>query len=216
MTVAEISAAAPNFDLAAYFAGNGSPKFSTLNVGNPDFFKQVNSQLDSVPLADWKTYLRWKTINSHAQLLTKAFVEEDFLFNGKYMSGQQEMEPRWKRCVKSDRPEPWHGARPALRGQDIWRRRQRAHSEDGEGHRRRHAAGHRPTDLDVRHHQEAGLREAEHHREQHRLSRSVARLQQRGHHLRRLCRQLGARGLFRSQAASTTRSTSPPTAKTGA
>ncbi len=101
MTVTEIATAAPNFDLTAYFASNGSPKFSTLNVGNPEFFTQVNSQLDTVPLADWKTYLRWKTINSQAQLLTNAFLQEDFLFNGKYMSGQQEMEPRWKRCVKA-------------------------------------------------------------------------------------------------------------------
>jgi putative endopeptidase len=101
MTVTEVATAAPNFDLTAYFASNGSPKFSTLNVGNPEFFTQVNSQLDAVPLADWKTYLRWKTINSQAQLLTNAFLQEDFLFNGKYMSGQQEMEPRWKRCVKA-------------------------------------------------------------------------------------------------------------------
>src|SRR5215472_5998717 len=101
MTAAEIAATAPNLDLATYFASNGSPKFNTLNVGNPEFFKQVNAQLDSVSLADWKTYLRWKAINSHAQVLPKAFVEEDFLFNGKYMSGQQEMEPRWKRCVRA-------------------------------------------------------------------------------------------------------------------
>jgi putative endopeptidase len=101
MTVAEIAAAAPNFDLTLYFADNGSPKFSSLNVGNPEFFKQVNEQLNTVPIEDWKTYLRWRTINTYAPGLTKAFVEEDFLFNGKYMSGQQEMEPRWKRCVKS-------------------------------------------------------------------------------------------------------------------
>jgi len=101
MTVAEISGAAPNFDLAVYFADNGSPKFTSLNVGNPEFFKQVNAQLDKVPLADWKTYLRWRTINQYAPQLTKAFVDEDFAFNGKFMSGQQELEPRWKRCVKS-------------------------------------------------------------------------------------------------------------------
>jgi len=101
MTVADIAAAAPNFDLTLYFADNGSPKFTSLNVGNPDFFKQVNEQLNALPLDDWKVYLRWKTINAYAPLLTHAFVEEDFLFNGKYMSGQQEMEPRWKRCVKS-------------------------------------------------------------------------------------------------------------------
>jgi predicted metalloendopeptidase len=100
MTVAEIAAAAPNFDLTAYFTASGAPKFTALNVGNPEFFKQVNAQLDSVSLADWKTYLRWKTINNEAELLSKAFVEQDFVFFGKYMSGQQEMEPRWKRCVK--------------------------------------------------------------------------------------------------------------------
>src|ERR1019366_2879072 len=101
MTVAEITGAAPNFGLTLYFADNGSPKFTSLNVGNPDFFKQVNEQLEKVSLADWKVYLRWKTINAYAPTLTRAFVEQDFLFNGKYMSGQQEMEPRWKRCVKS-------------------------------------------------------------------------------------------------------------------
>ena len=137
MTVAEITAAAPNFDLAAYFASNGSPKFSSLNVGNPDFFKQVNAQLDSISLADWKTYLRWKTINSNAPLLTKAFVEEDFLFNGKYMSGQQQQEPRWKRCVKIHRRDAGYGTRPALRRQDVRRRRQGADPEDGEAPSRR-------------------------------------------------------------------------------
>ena len=101
MTVAEIAGAAPNFDLTLYFADNGAPKFTSLNVGNPDFFKQVNDQLNAVSLEDWKVYLRWKTINAYAPILTNAFVEEDFLFNGKYMSGQKEIEPRWKRCVKS-------------------------------------------------------------------------------------------------------------------
>jgi predicted metalloendopeptidase len=101
MSVAEVAAAAPNFDLTEYFADNGSPKFTALNVGNPEFFKQVNEQLHSVPLDDWKVYLRWKTINTYAPGLTKALVEEDFNFNSKYLSGQQEMEPRWKRCVKS-------------------------------------------------------------------------------------------------------------------
>jgi len=101
MSVAGIEAAAPNLDLTLYFADNGSPKFTSLNVGNPDFFKQVDQQLDTVPLDDWKVYMRWKTINDYAPLLTQAFVKEDFLFNGRYMSGQKEMGPRWKRCVKA-------------------------------------------------------------------------------------------------------------------
>ncbi|HXW91488.1 MAG TPA: M13 family metallopeptidase [Terriglobales bacterium] len=101
MTVAEIVGQAPNFDLTLYFAANGSPEFSSLNVGNPDFFKLVNEQLNGVPLDGWKAYLRWRTIDAYAPALSAAFVEEDFLFKGKYFSGQQEIEPRWKRCVKS-------------------------------------------------------------------------------------------------------------------
>jgi predicted metalloendopeptidase len=101
MNTTEAVAMAPNFDLATYFAQNGSPKFSTLNVGNPAFFKQINDQLNSVALDDWKTYLRWKTINDYAPVLTKAFTDEDFQFNGKYLSGQQQIEQRWERCVKS-------------------------------------------------------------------------------------------------------------------
>jgi predicted metalloendopeptidase len=101
MTVADIATAAPNFDLNVYFADNGAPKVASLNVGNPEFFKRVNDQIAATPLADWKTYLRWRVIDDYAPTLSKAFVDENFQFNGKYMSGQQEIEPRWKRCVRA-------------------------------------------------------------------------------------------------------------------
>ena len=101
MKTAEAETLAPNFDLAQYFAESGAPKFTTLNVTNPEFFRQVNEQLGSVAVDDWKTYLRWRTINSYAPSLSKAFVDEDFSFNGKYLSGQQEIEPRWERCVRT-------------------------------------------------------------------------------------------------------------------
>jgi len=101
MQVTEIAAAAPNFELTQYFADSGSPKFTSLNVGNPDFFKAVNEQINAVSLDDWKTYLRWRTLDSRAPTLSKAFVDEDFQFKSAYMSGTKEIEPRWKRCVRS-------------------------------------------------------------------------------------------------------------------
>ena len=101
MQVTEIAAAAPNFELIQYFADNGSPKFTSLNVGNPDFFKAVNEQLNTIPLDDWKTYLRWRTLDTYAPTLSKVFVDEDFAFGRKYMAGQKEIEPRWKRCVRT-------------------------------------------------------------------------------------------------------------------
>ena len=47
MTVADLYKVAPDFDWNAYFAAGGAPPFPILNVGWPDFFKDVNAQLKS-------------------------------------------------------------------------------------------------------------------------------------------------------------------------
>ena len=101
MPVSEIATAAPNFELTEYFAESKTPKFSSVNVGNPEFFKAVNQQIASTPIDDWKTYLRWRVVDTYAGALPKAFVDEDFNFFGAYLSGQKEIEARWKRCVES-------------------------------------------------------------------------------------------------------------------
>src|SRR5262245_53299668 len=36
--------------------------------------------LKSVPLTDWKSYLRWSLIHGHVLAAPKAFVDEDFAF----------------------------------------------------------------------------------------------------------------------------------------
>ncbi len=100
MALEEISKDAPNLELAKFFEAAKAPQFSKLNVGNPEFFKQVNDLLASAPVDDWKVYLRWKAIHSSAPLLTDNFVNEDFNFFNKYLRGQKELAPRWKRCVE--------------------------------------------------------------------------------------------------------------------
>jgi putative endopeptidase len=101
MKVAALQQIGPNFTFTSYFAATGAPKFDSLNVGNPDFFKAVNAQIESVQLADWKTYLRWKTLRATANELSSAFVDENFNFNGMYMGGAKELEARWKRCTRA-------------------------------------------------------------------------------------------------------------------
>ncbi len=101
MKVADIQTLAPNFDWSAYFAASQTPSFEILNVDSPAFFKELNAQLGSVPLADWKTYLRFHLAHSRAPLLSSAFVNEDFEFYRKYLRGAKELKPRWKRCVES-------------------------------------------------------------------------------------------------------------------
>jgi putative endopeptidase len=99
MTRQELEALGPNFDFAEYFRLRGVPKFNELNTVNPEFFKQINPQIASISLDDWKTYLRWKVLNDAAPLLSQNFVDEDFAFKGAYLSGQKEIKARWKRCV---------------------------------------------------------------------------------------------------------------------
>jgi len=99
MTVAELAQLAPSFDFNLYFTGAGSAKFADLNVANPEYMKKFDVLVNSTPLDTWKSYLKWRVLRSRANLLSKPFVEEAFAFNGKYMSGQKEMEARWKRCT---------------------------------------------------------------------------------------------------------------------
>ena len=72
-----------------------------MNVDQPKFMQELDRQMQQTPLADWKVYLKWQLLNSTASSLSAPFVEEDFAFNGKYLSGATEMKPRWKRCVES-------------------------------------------------------------------------------------------------------------------
>jgi predicted metalloendopeptidase len=100
MAVAELTKLAPNFEFASFFAARGGPSFTEVNVVPPDFFQKVNPLIDSVSLADWKTYLRWHAVRAAAPLLSKPFVDENFNFQGKYLSGAKEIQARWKRCVQ--------------------------------------------------------------------------------------------------------------------
>ncbi len=100
MTVAELYKVAPDFDWNAFFSGTGVPKFEILNVSWPDFLKDVNAQVNSASLEDWKTYLRWHVAHSRAPFLSSAFVDANFEFYRKYLRGANELQPRWKRCVQ--------------------------------------------------------------------------------------------------------------------
>ena len=94
----EAIALGPDFYLNRYFTAVGAPNFSQLNVTNPDFFRQVNGVLESESLAALKTYVTWHVLNAAAPWLSQPFVEANFKFQ-QSLSGQKEIQARWKRCV---------------------------------------------------------------------------------------------------------------------
>jgi putative endopeptidase len=99
MSKQELELLAPAFRWTEFFTTSGSPEFQQINVASPDFFKAANSALGSYSLDDWKTYLRWRVLHSEAPLLPARFLNENFEFYGKTLTGTKEMRPRWKRCV---------------------------------------------------------------------------------------------------------------------
>jgi endothelin-converting enzyme/putative endopeptidase len=72
-----------------------------VNVTQPKFLQQVDHELATTPLTQWKAYLQWQVLNSAADSLSQPFVEENFAFNGKFLTGAKEIKPRWKRCAEA-------------------------------------------------------------------------------------------------------------------
>ncbi|HEX6124620.1 MAG TPA: M13 family metallopeptidase [Pyrinomonadaceae bacterium] len=101
VTVTAASELTPEFSWTQYMAARSVPSVTEMNIAPPKFFTEVNAMLKDVPVESWKTYLRWMTINSAAPFLSKAYFDENFNFFGRYLAGQKEPQPRWKRCVQS-------------------------------------------------------------------------------------------------------------------
>ena len=101
MPLAQAQALTPNFSWESYFHAVGGPQLSELNIGQPEFFKALNGLLTSTSLEDWKTYYRWHLVDRWAGALSDTFVQENFNFNGRILTGSKELQPRWKRCSQA-------------------------------------------------------------------------------------------------------------------
>jgi len=101
MSVADADKLMSGFSWDAYAAKLGAPKFTEINIGQPDFFKEAGKMMSEVSIADWKTYLRWNVINNFAGRLSKNFDDADFDFYSRTLSGTTEQLPRWRRCARN-------------------------------------------------------------------------------------------------------------------
>ena len=100
--VTDLAARYPNlhFDVAAETIGLPAT-LDTVIVGQPSFLAGLDSLMAEVPLADWKTYARFKTLDEATSLLPAAYGEASFDFFGRTLSGQEEDRPRWKKAVSA-------------------------------------------------------------------------------------------------------------------
>ncbi|MBV9730278.1 MAG: hypothetical protein JO309_12915, partial [Pseudonocardiales bacterium] len=99
-TVGDATARTPGLDWKTYLdaAGVHTPDFV---LAEPSFFTALGAALTTVPLPDWRSYLKFKLIDGLAPYLSNDFVTAYFEFHGHDLIGQQEMSPRWERGVKA-------------------------------------------------------------------------------------------------------------------
>jgi predicted metalloendopeptidase len=99
MSLSQFETLLTNFNFNQYMSSLPAAPVSGLNVTEPDYFTNLNGLLTSTPFNDLKSYLIWHYVHQYAGELSQPFVDENFSFYGKYLTGAQELEPRWKRCV---------------------------------------------------------------------------------------------------------------------
>lgn len=101
MSLIKLEEMTPGFNWNNYFSLVGMSDPGDINVGQPDFFKEVAVMMNDIPVADWKTYLSWKVVDNAASYLSSEFENEDFEFNGKFLSGSKTLPERWKRVMRT-------------------------------------------------------------------------------------------------------------------
>src|SRR5690606_13936405 len=68
-------------------------------VREPSFLTGFAETLTEVPLDDWKLWLRWHVVHDAATVLSSRFVDENFDFYGRTLTGATELRDRWKRGI---------------------------------------------------------------------------------------------------------------------
>lgn len=92
----------PSIQWRTWLKDLGIDHLDSAIVGQPEFYQALDKELKGEALDTWKDYLKWHLISNYASLLSTPFVNADFDFYGKLMSGREQMKPRWKRVLDEE------------------------------------------------------------------------------------------------------------------
>jgi putative endopeptidase len=83
---------------ATYLQAVGGAKIQLINVSNPEFIEGLAAVVDNADPVAVQDYLRFRLLSSTANLLSTEVVATNFQFAAA-LTGQQQLQPRWERCV---------------------------------------------------------------------------------------------------------------------
>ena len=99
MAFADVAASHPNLHLPILFDAAGFPAIDSVIVNQPSYLDALDGLMTEIPMEDWKTWARLRTVSSAAGLLSSDFADANFDFYGRTLSGQQADRVRWKKAV---------------------------------------------------------------------------------------------------------------------
>jgi putative endopeptidase len=92
LAVADLSKKQPNLSWPTLLADYGA-KVDSLNMGQPAYYDKLNAMLSTVPINDWKVYLKANMLRDYSGFLSKPFNDVNFNY-AKVLTGQAVMKPR--------------------------------------------------------------------------------------------------------------------------
>ncbi len=98
-SLAEFQALMPGFDVAAYVGGIGAKGQTHVLVSQPSAFEGIAKAVAAADLGVLKDQLLVRSLDSFSDVLPKAFVDQNFAFYEKTLSGTPMLRDRWKRGV---------------------------------------------------------------------------------------------------------------------
>lgn len=97
----EMKKLSSEIDWKAYFTGLGIQVPVDFIIDNKTFFAELSKMIKEEPIDVWKNYFTWNVINRYSPYLSNAFVENNFDFYSKKLSGSNKNKPRWQRVSNS-------------------------------------------------------------------------------------------------------------------
>ena len=99
MAVAALAKRNPNIDWTT-FLNNLGAKTDSINVGQPAYYDALNKLLKSIPINNWKIYLKANSLERYADDLSKPFVDATFEYT-KVLSGQAVQKSRGEKMANA-------------------------------------------------------------------------------------------------------------------
>jgi putative endopeptidase len=101
MGLAGLQKLTPHFDWTAYLHDVGNLRLDSIIIGQPEFLKALDLQINTTPIETWMDYLQFHLVLHSAVYLDSKTFGNYFEYN-KTMTGTQEPRPRWKRALDAE------------------------------------------------------------------------------------------------------------------